>query len=131
VLSGLDDDSRTNIVILDACRNNLFEQTPSSTRAGDDHREGLAPYSSVGSGMLIAFATAPGRTAVDGRGDNSPFTASLVKHIGTPGIEVYSMLTRVRVDVAAASNKQQIPWVNSSLMGEVYLAGRQQGAASR
>jgi tetratricopeptide (TPR) repeat protein len=131
VLSGLDDENRTNIVILDACRSNLFEQTPSSTRAGDEIKEGLAAYSTVGAGMLIAFATAPGRTALDGRGENSPFTASLVKHITTPGLEVYSMLTRVRVDVASASQKKQVPWVNSSLMGEVYLAGKSQGSASR
>jgi tetratricopeptide (TPR) repeat protein len=129
ILAGLDDENRTNIVILDACRNNPFERTPSTTRDASD-KEGLAPYAAVGAGMLIAFATAPGRTAADGRGDTSPFTASLIKHIGTPGLEVYNMLTRVRVDVAAASNKQQIPWVNSSLMGEVYLAGPQ-GTAAR
>jgi len=33
------------------------------------------------------------------------------------------MLTRVRADVAAETQGRQIPWDNSSLLGEVYLAG--------
>ena len=33
------------------------------------------------------------------------------------------MLTRVRADVVAATQKKQVPWDNSSLTGDVYLAG--------
>jgi uncharacterized caspase-like protein len=73
--------------------------------------------------MLIAFATAPGKTALDGTGAHSPFTSALLKHLATPGIEVNQMLTRVRVDVVAATERAQVPWVNSSLMGEIYLTG--------
>ena len=32
------------------------------------------------------------------------------------------MLTRVRADVVKATNGSQVPWSNSSLLGEVYLA---------
>ena len=32
------------------------------------------------------------------------------------------MLTRVRAEVVAATKGQQVPWSNSSLFGEVYLA---------
>ena len=32
------------------------------------------------------------------------------------------MLTRVRADVVAATKNRQVPWSNSSLLGEVYLA---------
>jgi uncharacterized caspase-like protein len=60
--------------------------------------------------------------AADGSGDHSPFTVALLKHIGVPKLELNQMLTRVRIDVAAATEKKQIPWVNSSLLGEVYLA---------
>jgi hypothetical protein len=72
--------------------------------------------------MLIAYATEPGKTAIDGTGTNSPFTTALLRHIRTPGLEVNQMLTRVRVDVVAATSRQQTPWVNSALLGEVYLA---------
>src|SRR5262249_29322768 len=84
---------------------------------------GLAGYSSLGAGMLIAFSTAPGAVAADGNGTNSPFTEALARHIRTPGLEVRQMLTRVRADVAGETNGKQIPWDNSALLGDVYLAG--------
>jgi len=87
----------------------------------DTRGSGLAAYSTVGSGMLIAFATAPGKTAEDGTGAHSPFTSALVKHLRTPKLEVNQLFTRVRVDVAAATERRQVPWVNSSLLGEVYF----------
>jgi tetratricopeptide (TPR) repeat protein len=124
ILAGMEDDSRSNIIILDACRNNPFEPTTTKAAGG----AGLAPYSNVGAGTLIAFATAPNKTSTTGKGTISPFTAALVKHIRTPGLELYQLLLRVRVEVAEATQKQQIPWVNSSLLGEVYLAGRRQAA---
>ena len=71
--------------------------------------------------MLIAFATAPGKTALDGTGEHSPFTQALLKHMASPNVEINDMLTRVRVDVVNATERKQIPWVNSSLLGELYL----------
>ena len=71
--------------------------------------------------MLIGFATAPGKTATDGDGANSPFTAALLKHLKTPKLEINQMLTRVRIDVVEATKREQVPWANSSLLGEVYL----------
>jgi len=32
------------------------------------------------------------------------------------------MLTRVRAEVVAAAKSKPVPWSNSSLLGEVYLA---------
>jgi uncharacterized caspase-like protein len=119
ILAGLDDEARANVMILDACRDNPLEAhtaSRSGARGG-----GLAGYSNVGSGMLIAFATAPGKTALDGTGEHSPFTEAMLKHIGTPNIEINEMLTRVRIDVVGATERKQIPWVNSSLLGDLYL----------
>jgi uncharacterized caspase-like protein len=121
ILKGLDDEAHANIVILDACRDNPFENRLAPSRSAAKGG-GLIAYQTVGSGTLIAFATAPGNTAADGTGAHSPFTAALLKHIADSGTEVNQMLTRVRIDVAAATEKKQIPWVNSSLLGEVYLA---------
>jgi uncharacterized caspase-like protein len=126
VLAGLDDEARANIVVLDACRDNPlarnFASKLGATRSAAVPA-GLAAYATVGTGTLIAFATAPGQTALDGAGGNSPFTAAFVKHVRTPGIEVNQMLTRVRVEVASGTKNRQVPWANSSLLGEVYLAG--------
>jgi hypothetical protein len=124
-LDTLADPSRTTIILLDACRDNpmakrFVRRLPGATRSAAVP-SGLAAYSAVGTGTLIAYATAPGQTALDGKGANSPFTTSLVKYLRMPGLEIRQLLTRVRADVAAATDNQQIPWDNSSLMGDVYL----------
>jgi uncharacterized caspase-like protein len=132
ILAGLDDQLRTNILIFDACRNNPLTQRvasaePSRSIQGES---GLAAPvtpgagAMLGAGTLIAFATAPGQVALDGEGAHSPFAAALSRHIGTPGLEVQQMLTRVRAEVVAATRSRQVPWSNSSLLGEVYLGGK-------
>ncbi len=124
---------RTNILIFDACRTNPMAPQVASSEAGRavGAGSGLAAPASLGAGAthgagtLIAFATAPGQVALDGEGSNSPFSAALSRHIGTPGLEVQQMLTRVRAEVVAATKSKQVPWSNSSLLGEVYLAAKQ------
>ncbi len=111
--------SKTNIVILDACRDNPFER---SWRRGGAGR-GLA-FMNAPSGALIAYATAPGRTAGDGTGRNGVYTAALLDHIRTAGITIEQMFKRVRVTVEERTNKAQTPWESTSLRGEFYfLAG--------
>ena len=130
IMAGLDDQVRTNILILDACRNNPMAPKLASAGPARDIEAGsglaapatLGAGSTLGAGTLIAFATAPGQVALDGEGANSPFSAALTRHIGTPGLEVQQMLTRVRAEVVAATKGKQVPWSNSSLLGEVYLA---------
>lgn len=129
ILAGLDDQLRTNILILDACRNNPMAAQAAAAGTGRGLEGGglaaptsLGAGSTLGAGTLIAFATAPGKVALDGEGANSPFSAALSRHIATPGLEVQQMLTRVRAEVVAATKSQQVPWSNSSLLGEVYLA---------
>ena len=133
ILAGLDDGIRANVVILDACRDNPLAQKPAQPAApgrGITAPTGLAPPSSLGkgattgAGTLLAFATAPGEVALDGDGADSPFSVALARHINTPGIEVQQMLTRVRAEVVASTKGKQVPWSNSSLLGEVYLAGK-------
>ena len=130
ITAGLDDQIRTSILILDACRNNPLEPQVASAEPNRaiEAGSGLAAPASLGTGAtlgagtLIAFATAPGKVALDGEGANSPFSAALSRHIGTPGLEVQQMLTRVRAEVVATTKNKQVPWSNSSLLGEVYLA---------
>ena len=132
ILAGLDDQVRTNIVILDACRDNPLVNNATkvagvsrsvAVRSGLAAPAGLGKGATIGAGTLLAFATAPGQVALDGEGGNSPFSAALARHISTPGLEVQQMLTRVRAEVVAATKNKQVPWSNSSLLGEVYLGG--------
>jgi tetratricopeptide (TPR) repeat protein len=113
---------RTNIIILDACRNNPFADRLAQSGRSIGGR-GLGRIEATGKGSLIVYSTQPNNTAQDGAGRNSPFTAALLKHVATPGLEVRQMISRVRGDVLAATDQKQTPWDSSSLVGDVYLAG--------
>jgi len=121
VVSLLDSRERTNIVILDACRNNPFARrlargATRSVRVGS----GLADMRG-GLGTFIAFATAPNDVALDGDGANSPFTAALVRRMREPGLEIRQIMTLVRRDVVQATDGDQVPWDHSSLLGDFYF----------
>ena len=111
------------LVILDACRNNPLPKTASRGAL-----RGLARVEANTAGTMITFATAPGDVAADGETRNSPFTAALLKHIATPGLEVRQLMGRVRETVYAATGKRQLPWVNEALIGEFYFGGKDSGA---
>ena len=105
--------TRMNIVVLDACRNNPF------ATGGRSVRKGLAEMKAEG--MYLAFATAPGKVAADGEGSNSPFTASLVRHVTTPGAKLEEVFKAVRTDVWEATSGNQRPWSNSDVIGDFYF----------
>jgi hypothetical protein len=113
---------RSSIIILDACRNNPFAEKLAQSGRSIGSR-GLGRIDATGQGSLIVYSTQPNNIAFDGAGRNSPFTAALLKHVATPGLEVRQMISRVRGDVLAATENKQTPWDSSSLVGDVYLAG--------
>jgi len=116
-------DAKVKLVFLDACRDNPFAtkiKSNSATRSVSV-QQGLAEMKS-GEGTLIAFATGPGQTALDGQeGTNSPFTRALIAHITTPGAEIQQAMTEVRAQVNEETNKGQLPWGHTNLIGSVYL----------
>jgi Caspase domain len=122
ILRTMEQATKTNVVFLDACRDNpLAEKLARSmgTRSASVGR-GLAKTSS-GVGTLISFSTQPGNIAFDGEGKNSPFTSALLKHLGTPGQDITRDLVLVRREVLESTNGLQVPWENSSLTGEIIL----------
>ena len=118
-------DAKVKLVFLDACRDNPFAakiKSNSATRSVSVG-SGLAEMKS-GEGTLIAFATGPGQTALDGQeGTNSPFTRALMANIATPGVEIQQAMTKVRAQVNEETNKGQLPWGHTNLIGSVYLNG--------
>ncbi len=100
-----------NIIILDACRNNPFG------RKWRSFQRGLAPPTQTVKGTLIAYATSPGKTALDGEGRNSPYTTALLQHMKTPDLDVEQMFKQVRADVLKETRGKQTPWESSSLVG--------------
>jgi uncharacterized caspase-like protein len=116
-------DAKVKLVFLDACRDNPFAAKIRSAKATRSISvdSGLAAMNS-GQGTLIAFATSPGQTALDGdKGTNSPFTRALVANITQPGVEIQQAMTKVRAQVNEETNKNQMPWGHTDLTGSVYL----------
>jgi len=107
--------SAVNIIILDACRNNPLS---SGTRGMS---RGLAEITSTPRGSFIAYSTAPGSTAADGDGVNSPYTKALSETIQEPGLSISDVFQEVRTKVLAATGNQQTPWDSSSLTGRFYF----------
>jgi len=106
--------SRVNIVILDACRNNPFSRSFRSSSQGLAQMD--API-----GSYLSFATAPAKVASDGVDGNGLYTRHLLKAMHIPGLKIEDVFKRVRVNVMADSDGQQIPWDNSSLTGDFYF----------
>ena len=114
--------TKTNILFLDACRNNPLSRNlmrALGTRSAAIGR-GLAPAES-GVGTLISFSTQPGNVALDGAGRNSPYTGPLVRNIANSGQDVLSILTNVRNEVLAATGEKQVPWENHALRARFYF----------
>ncbi len=122
VLQQMEAERRVNLVFLDACRDNPLARSLARTLGtrSSSVGQGLASIQST-VGTMIAYATQPDNVALDGSGRNSPFTSALLKHIATPGLEISSLMRRVRTDVVTATRDRQVPWDHSSLMGDVVL----------
>ena len=104
-----------NLIILDACRDNPFAASFRSSSRGLSMVEAPA-------GSLIAYATAPGKTAADGDGEHGVFTSALLNHIEDPGTDVEILLRDVRADVIRVTEGKQTPWTSSSLVTPFYFA---------
>jgi tetratricopeptide (TPR) repeat protein len=107
--------SAVNIVILDACRNNPL------SRGFRAIIQGLADPTIRPEGSFIAYSTAPGDVADDGKGTNSPFTKALAESIIKPGATINDVFQDVRGKVRTATNKKQVPWDSSSLTAPFYF----------
>lgn len=108
--------STTNIIILDACRDNPFER---SWRRST-HGQGLA-FMTAPAGSLISYATSPGATASDGSGRNGLFTTALLEYIDEPNLSLLEMFQKVRTYVRENSGGEQVPWESTSLEGNFYF----------
>jgi hypothetical protein len=125
-------DAKVKLVFLDACRDNPFAAKIRSAKAtrSVNVQTGLAEMKS-GQGTLLAFATGPGQTALDGEaGTNSPFTRALLANIAQPGVEIQQAMTKVRAQVNEETARNQLPWGHTNLTGSVYLNPAQAAGAS-
>jgi hypothetical protein len=117
----------TNLVLIDACRDNPFARNLSSALSRSlvgrpvEVLRGLAQVT-PGAGTFIAFSTSPNKVASDGMGRNSPFTGSLKQHMPTPDVSVSDLMITVRNEVLKETQQRQLPWDQSALVGTFYFA---------
>ena len=129
VLEQIANTARVSIVLLDACRDNPFRLRLANSGTRSAGPTGLAQVRAA-VGTLVAFSTAPGTVAADGSGRNSPFTAALLRHIETPGLELRAMMATVRREVREATQGRQIPWEHSSMEGSFVFRAAVPAAAA-
>jgi len=104
----------TNLLILDSCRDNPFARSMRSASRGLAQMD--APV-----GTLVAFSTAPGSVASDGRGSNGLYTSHLLAAIKRPGLKVEDVFKVVRNGVLRDSNNRQQPWESTALTGDFFF----------
>lgn len=138
LFAALPADGRTsNIVVLDACRNNPFVgRSPAYSRALNtgkaDERglarveapAGLSQVDNVPGNTLIAYATSPGKVALDGDGRNSPYAEALAGVMLDEGLEVTAVFQEATLMVKKTTRFQQEPWMNWSLNDKVFFKKR-------
>jgi Caspase domain len=108
-------------VVFDACRDEL---RLTGTRSLG--RKGFVPEA-FASGMMIAYATAPGSTASDKGAGGGPYARILAEEIVKPGVEAMTMFRNVALRVKNTIG--QDPWLSASTLQEVYFAGQASGGA--
>jgi len=106
--------SRMNIVILDACRNNPFPATTRSVSSGLGEMKRAR-------GSFIAYATSPGSVASDGSGRNGLYTQELLKALRKPNLTIEQVFKDVRMNVLRLSGDKQYTWDSSNIIGEFYF----------
>jgi glutamine cyclotransferase len=107
-------DGRTNIVILDACRNNPFGASTRSVNRGMALPDAPA-------GTFVALSTSPGAVALDGEGTNSPYAEALSKSMLEPNVSIEQAFKVTRRLVLENTKQKQVPWETSSLTGDFYF----------
>jgi uncharacterized caspase-like protein len=108
----------THYVVFDACRNELnLSRKGQKALTG----KGFVPLAYT-PGVMIAYATAPGRTASDTGSEGGTYARALSEEIVKPGAEALYMFRRVALRV----NREigQDPWISASTLPELYFAGK-------
>ena len=106
---------KTALIVIDACRDDPFG------RRFQPLVKGMTPYDAP-PGTLLAFATAPGRVALEVSGStNGLYTGHLLRELAVKGVRVEDALKRVRLNVRLASGGAQVPWESTSLENDFYL----------
>ena len=115
--------AKVKIIIIDAARRNPFERRFRSSA------EGLASPSPP-ENTLALYSAVPGQVIADRSGTNSVFMSELIKEIRAANVgsagsaNAENVFNHLKIGVNQASNGEQVPWVASSLVEELYFDPR-------
>lgn len=102
---------KLNLVILDTCMNNPFDTLHAAN----------IPIPAIPEETLIAYATAPGSFAADGK-HHGIYTAALVQELAASHMEIRQLLHRANASVFQRTAQKQLPWIASNLSREFWFA---------
>ncbi|WP_299148068.1 caspase family protein [uncultured Tateyamaria sp.] len=124
IIKAIQKTAHASLIFVDACRDNplanaFYQDNFSESRALQTR--GLVPLRASAQGAMVVFSASPGQVAYDGAGANSPFAASVARHLDTPNSEILSVMKRVIGDVKLETEDKQIPIINNDLATEIYL----------
>jgi hypothetical protein len=127
--------NQMNIVILDACRYNIFRSKfkGKPDRPGDpplpEMNDGLAAPKQTPSGFLIAYATAANNFANDfslnDDGSNSPYVKHLMCQMQKHNLIIEQMFKQVRVAVKAETNGLQEPAYYAAIDNDFFFVPKE------
>jgi uncharacterized caspase-like protein len=152
VLYGVDDlfdrlgqkATRLQLVILDACRTDLFAPPASqpggrgtniaadsslirSLKVVPSVGNGLAPIKDAPPGTMVLYATASNDAAFDGEGRNGPLTKHVLANIRAKGVPLQDFISRVTAGVenetAREYGRRQTPFIYGSFSGRFCFNG--------
>ncbi|MGO9171020.1 MAG: caspase family protein [Rhodomicrobium sp.] len=103
--------AKANFLVFDACRNVPI------TFAAKSQDKGLRTVQQR-RGILVAFATDPGKTAAD----EGVYAEALAEEMQKPGVPATEVFRSVRSRVLAATENRQFPWIEDGLIENIYFA---------
>jgi hypothetical protein len=109
-----------HFVVFDACRNEL-QLKVRGKKAFEVDGKGFVPVEEHG-GILIAFATAPKKTATDAGVGGGLYARALAEELVRPGVEAVAMFRDLELRIRQSIG--QTPWWNPDGLPETYLAGK-------
>jgi formylglycine-generating enzyme required for sulfatase activity len=75
----------------------------------------------VPTGSIVAYATAPGDTADDGKGTNGVYTEQLARQLSQPGLDLREVFDRTATEVERITSGKQKPREDVGLRGRFVL----------
>jgi tetratricopeptide (TPR) repeat protein len=110
-----------NLIVLDACRDNPLPPRDRE-RTGQTERGLLAMAPAAAEQNLqFLYAAGPGQRALDGKGNNSPFTLAFLEALRTPGLSWEALMKATAREVQRLAPEAPLPYWEGRLLEEVVL----------